>query len=122
MAASPLHNRRIGPFILSVGLRKDGGRDVRVLSDYRDGGPVIFTLITPGPIVMLFHRATIDALNEQIDYAENHCYECGIALDADEGTILDLDFFVFDEIGAESMESRPTRLCDEDAAHFSVTA
>jgi len=65
--ASPLKNRSIGPFIVSAGLRKDGGRSVEIKSDFREGGSVVAALITPGPIVVIFHRPTLDALADQIE-------------------------------------------------------
>jgi hypothetical protein len=69
--AARLHNKRIGRFVLSAGLRADGGRSVEVKSDYRDGGPVVLALITPGPIVMVFHVPTLDALLAQYE-SETH--------------------------------------------------
>jgi hypothetical protein len=65
--SATLHNLNVGPFIVSTGLRADGGRSVEVKSDLRDGGPVVVALITPGPIVVVFHRPTLDALAAQLD-------------------------------------------------------
>ncbi len=68
--SATLHNLNVGPFIVSAGLRKDGGRSVEVKSDWSDGGPIIAALITPGPIVVVFHRPTLDALAAQLDADE----------------------------------------------------
>jgi hypothetical protein len=65
--SATLHNLNVGPFIVSAGLRKDGGRSVEVSSDWRDGGPVLVALVTPGPIVVVFHRPTLDVLAAQLD-------------------------------------------------------
>jgi hypothetical protein len=76
--AATLHNRTVGPFTVSVGLRADGGRSVEFASDIRDGGCVVAALITPGPIVVVFHRPTLDALAAQADADE----EARLAADA----------------------------------------
>jgi hypothetical protein len=68
--AATLHNRSVGPFIVSVGLRADGGRSVEFKSDVREGGPVVGAFITPGPIVIVFHRPTLNALAAQMDAEE----------------------------------------------------
>jgi hypothetical protein len=68
--SATLHNLNVGPFIVSAGLRADGGRSVEVSSDFREGGPVVAALITPGPIVVIFHRPTLDALAAQYDAEE----------------------------------------------------
>jgi hypothetical protein len=46
------------------------------------------------------------------------CYECNSHLKEGEGKVLKLDFWVFDENGKESFESRDERVCDECAAEF----
>jgi hypothetical protein len=65
-----IRNRRVGRFIFSAGLRRDGERSFAVSSDWRDGGTVIVAIITPWVIVIVFDRPRLDALAEVLDAAE----------------------------------------------------
>ena len=109
--SATLHNLNIGPFIISAGLRKDGGRSVEIKSDIREGGAVVATLITPGPIVVVFHRPTLDALAAQLDNVErgDGCYEADDTCDGDIGPATILGW-TWDDDG-ERREATEVPLC-----------
>lgn len=65
-----IHNRHIGRFILSVGLRRDGERSFSAASDVRDGGPVVVALITPWVIFVVFDQSVLQALADQWEAEE----------------------------------------------------
>lgn len=115
--AATLHNRNIGPFIISAALRKDGGRTFEASSDIRDGGPVILALITPGPCLVLFHQPTLDALADQLDT----CYEASDECDGDINDAIVLGW-TWDEEGNEDQRTASdVRLCLRHSVGMAAT-
>jgi hypothetical protein len=56
-----IRKRRIGPVILTAGLRRDGNHSWSVADDHRDGGPVIVAITTPWVVVAIFDGPRLEA-------------------------------------------------------------